>query len=52
MKILVIGTPKRDFSIGFDTALLGLSRARIDFDHYPNILARSFCHNRDVSAEI
>ncbi|HCY18565.1 MAG: hypothetical protein A2X87_00680 [Deltaproteobacteria bacterium GWC2_42_51] len=44
MKILVIGTPKRDFSIGFDTAILGLSRAGIDFDHYPNILARSYGH--------
>lgn len=42
MKILVIGTPKRDFSIGFDTVVLGLSRAGIDFDHYPNILKQSY----------
>ena len=42
MKILVVGTPKRNFSIGFDPFVLGLSRAGIDFDHYPNILTESF----------
>src|SRR3989338_2209059 len=44
MKILVIGTPKRDFHIGFDNLVLGLKKARIDFDHYPNILKESYGH--------
>ena len=44
MKILVIGTPKRDFHIGFDNFVLGLKKARIDFDHYPNILKESYGH--------
>jgi len=44
MNILVIGTPKRDFHIGFDNFVLGLKRARIDFDHYPNILTQSYGH--------
>lgn len=44
MKILVIGSPKRDFHIGFDMVVLGLSRAGIAFDHYPNILTQSYGH--------
>lgn len=42
MNILVIGSPKRDFHIGFDMVVLGLSRAGIAFDHYPNILTQSY----------
>ena len=47
MKILVIGTPKRDFHIGFDNFVLGLKKAGINFDHYPNILTQS-CNIRGV----
>lgn len=42
MKILVIGTPKRDAFNGFDNVVLGLSRTSIHFDHYPNILTQSY----------
>ncbi len=42
MKILVVGSPKREFDIMFDNFVLGLSRSGIDFDHYPNILTKSF----------
>lgn len=44
MKILVVGTPKRDFSIGFDTAILGISKIGVEVDHYPNILTESYGH--------
>lgn len=44
MKILIIGSPKRDFHIGFDMLVLGLRRAGIAFDHYPNILTQSYGH--------
>ncbi|TAN60523.1 hypothetical protein EPN18_08360 [bacterium] len=42
MKILVIGTPKRDFHIGFDTFVLGLSKTGMEFDHYPDIVKQSY----------
>ncbi|GEM_PF-5641976 len=42
MKILVIGTPKRDAFNGFDNVVLGLSRIGVHFDHYPNILTQSY----------
>jgi len=44
MKILVIGSPKRDFHVGFDALVLGLARLGADFDHYPNILTQSYGH--------
>jgi hypothetical protein len=41
MKILVVGSSKRDFHVGFDTFVLGLAKAGFSFDHYPNILTQS-----------
>ncbi|MBI5902487.1 MAG: glycosyltransferase family 1 protein [Deltaproteobacteria bacterium] len=44
MRVLVIGSPKRDFHVGFDTLTLGLGRAGAEVDHYPNILTESYGH--------
>lgn len=49
MKILVIGSPKRDALMGFDFLVAGLSRAGFAFDHYPNILTESYGHTGTYS---
>jgi len=41
MNILVVGSSKRDFHVGFDTFVLGLARTGLSFDHYPNVLTQS-----------
>lgn len=41
MKILVIGSSKRDFHVAFDALVLGLTKIGVSFDHYPNILTQS-----------